>query len=971
MSHMPNDILRRTTSRRTSDGLRQENIPSMYISSQHQRFISAGLDRQFPMSFRSEENSELHAHVSRPLIQLQHSRRSNTSSPPTRTHGSQKPPIPFPGSMKGDPRQPNVGSFISHPGQAYYEYMQPTTSGMYPGLSSAHQVAPKGRPRQRSFPLMSRKKHEVLFRRADNKHYGYSKLDQSFGEHLPFTNFRQQAELAEHKMLPTALYTNSNLKRSEIPKGEIPGIHRPLVQKRTVHDYFLSLANVKKEKSTRREITAPSTKHGAFQFSLIDLSEALPNCVNGNGLQPSSKMLRSAIPSFAEIPSLVGRERSLGSTPGKSPMFKMDARADQYILERMKSERMRSIEERILRSINPSKESERKHLKAVRCMHELIRRHSRGQGHRSRNGNVQVYPHGSYASKTYLPDSAVDVTAYFVTKFDKKRGEYKKNFWAQQVAHALAQNDNIHGDARLTDVAVSQDPIFGTQILHCAVDEVPIRVSLNRVDVLESLALLETVDVMVGHDHLVKRTILLVKTWARNEARILKNGMLNGYAIQRIVLTVFNCFHSHIRTPMQGFYCTLAYLNSFDWEWHALDVGGAIQRSSLPDRILLADNSGCSIPRSTHSLLSASVIAKYTTAAHKIGNYVRLENGAINIIESTEGKAYNNLTSHIGREGAERIKGEIAKAVSIMNRAVREEGGIQAIKTNNSMEDVFSATLRTYSGRPAIDFVVVNEERRSSSHPNRMSYEGLAGETAVRADTPPRDSHPGIGQRVQATAESRVWKDQKQYDGCLFELDPFATSMEIIQQSLAHAKQFQSPVDITEMQLVAIIAVILDRHGKLPIGALGRLIRTAINSFSLPQVIQDCGGIKAFLMRHNYVFILGENHPNNPLVHLDKRGINNTNGEVSADPLIMSMVNKVISQTGGVVPKPNSSSNSHKKKTGGMPMASQHHHFHAAGPHRARWAFGRRRTMPLSSRGSRPLGRPSGGKTKHISPPHF
>jgi len=936
MSHMPNDILRRTTSRRTSDGLRQENIPSMYISSQHQRFISAGLDRQFPMSFRSEENSELHAHVSRPLIQLQHSRRSNTSSPPTRTHGSQKPPIPFPGSMKGDPRQPNVGSFISHPGQAYYEYMQPTTSGMYPGLSSAHQVAPKGRPRQRSFPLMSRKKHEVLFRRADNKHYGYSKLDQSFGEHLPFTNFRQQAELAEHKMLPTALYTNSNLKRSEIPKGEIPGIHRPLVQKRTVHDYFLSLANVKKEKSTRREITAPSTKHGAFQFSLIDLSEALPNCVNGNGLQPSSKMLRSAIPSFAEIPSLVGRERSLGSTPGKSPMFKMDARADQYILERMKSERMRSIEERILRSINPSKESERKHLKAVRCMHELIRRHSRGQGHRSRNGNVQVYPHGSYASKTYLPDSAVDVTAYFVTKFDKKRGEYKKNFWAQQVAHALAQNDNIHGDARLTDVAVSQDPIFGTQILHCAVDEVPIRVSLNRVDVLESLALLETVDVMVGHDHLVKRTILLVKTWARNEARILKNGMLNGYAIQRIVLTVFNCFHSHIRTPMQGFYCTLAYLNSFDWEWHALDVGGAIQRSSLPDRILLADNSGCSIPRSTHSLLSASVIAKYTTAAHKIGNYVRLENGlrkqkerkgnrmgsgsvpdvcfffffpspagAINIIESTEGKAYNNLTSHIGREGAERIKGEIAKAVSIMNRAVREEGGIQAIKTNNSMEDVFSATLRTYSGseyrprhsvfsrfvsltlqsdasngfsRPAIDFVVVNEERslncvdaplyysRSSSHPNRMSYEGLAGETAVRADTPPRDSHPGIGQRVQATAESRVWKDQKQYDGCLFELDPFATSMEIIQQSLAHAKQFQSPVDITEMQLVAIIAVILDRHGKLPIGALGRLIRTAINSFSLPQVIQDCGGIKAFLMRHNYVFILGENHPNNPLV---------------------------------------------------------------------------------------------------------
>ena len=58
-------------------------------------------------------------------------------------------------------------------------------------------------------------------------------------------------------------------------------------------------------------------------------------------------------------------------------------------------------------------------------------------------------------------------------------------------------------------------------------------------------------------------------------------------------------------------------------------------------------------------------------------------------------------------------------------------------------------------------------------------------------------------------------------------------------------------------------------------------------------MIQDCGGIKAFLMRHDYIFVLGENHPNNPLVHLNKSGINHGKGEVSADPLILSMVNKV------------------------------------------------------------------------------
>uniref|UniRef100_A0A7S2X5V6 PAP/OAS1 substrate-binding-related domain-containing protein n=1 Tax=Lotharella oceanica TaxID=641309 RepID=A0A7S2X5V6_9EUKA len=733
---------------------------------------------------------------------------------------------------------------------------------------------------------------------------------------------------------------------------------------------------------------------GSERFSSFRELDSMSKTFSAEGMEPPCALTkpstsRAAIPSFASLPSLAGTPRgrdlsdnrlkdgnnkfviiaeSLRQRDSRGSKAILSEEDERAVLRLLNNPRVTAKGKLLLSTVTPTAHSENIRSNVVRCIHELIKRHSRGQGHRSRNGNVQVYSHGSFASKTYLPCATVDVAAYFVTKFDKKRGEYKKNFWAQQVAQALAQNDrqyaSVSGSVQtVRNVSVSQDLIFDTQVLQCTVEGVGVRVCLNRVDVLESLTLLETVDLLVGNNHLVKRTLLLVKAWAKYEAEILRPDMLSGYALQRVVLTVFNGFYQEIKTPIQGFFKTLSYLESFDWQWHAMGLYGPIQLSSLPKSVLV-EKSRCAFPKDRPPLINRATVSKYSSAIQKVemkkrpdGNSFPLS--AFNVIETTGGKAFSNITMDITREKADMIIGKIFHATSEIRISIlRNEDEKKAVPI--SIPESALKTLRE----------VFKSVEIKCSHDRQSNPSGNASGNRIRSHSVPLDENiKSIG------APTWSWREHKKvvpvsgrmrvtmgtpYPRTLdvennMRSDPLSTSMESIQQSLAHAKQFQSPMNITETQLVAVIAVVLDQHGKLPIGALGRMIRTAINSFSLPQVIQDCGGIKAFLMRHNYVFVLGENHPNNPLVHLNKSGFKsgfNCNGEISSDPSIMAMVNKVVAQTGGTIPVRNTLG-SHKKKGGGLVHCSprsqgggktygMQYQQHGAPTNGKRWHGGRR-----------------------------
>ena len=59
-------------------------------------------------------------------------------------------------------------------------------------------------------------------------------------------------------------------------------------------------------------------------------------------------------------------------------------------------------------------------------------------------------------------------------------------------------------------------------------------------------------DILIGRDHLFKRSIILVKAWCYYESRILgaHHGLISTYGLETLVLYVFHIFHPDLHSPL-------------------------------------------------------------------------------------------------------------------------------------------------------------------------------------------------------------------------------------------------------------------------------------------------------------------------------------------------------------------------------------------------------------------------------------
>ncbi|MCO5587937.1 hypothetical protein L7F22_041890 [Adiantum nelumboides] len=94
---------------------------------------------------------------------------------------------------------------------------------------------------------------------------------------------------------------------------------------------------------------------------------------------------------------------------------------------------------------------------------------------------------------------------------------------------------------------------------------------------------LAQVDRLVGKDHLFKRSIILVKAWCYYESRILgaHHGLISTYALETLVLYIFNIFHASIRGPFEVLCKFLQLFSQFDWKHYCLSLRGPIRLTAL------------------------------------------------------------------------------------------------------------------------------------------------------------------------------------------------------------------------------------------------------------------------------------------------------------------------------------------------------------------------------------------------------
>ena len=198
---------------------------------------------------------------------------------------------------------------------------------------------------------------------------------------------------------------------------------------------------------------------------------------------------------------------------------------------------------------------------------------------------AEAYATGSTATSTYLPSSDIDI-AVFMPPGQAAGDWFIRLNEALCLASAAVPGSGSGGGGGggLPPVVAAMAAAAGTplppvpggasgepltvrnvtfinadvRVVRCTVDAISVDVSVNSTGALAAAALIESADRWVGHNHLFKRALLLVKAWAELDSAELTTGgtsvvgsdkgLLSSYALSVLLLSAFNTAPAPITT---------------------------------------------------------------------------------------------------------------------------------------------------------------------------------------------------------------------------------------------------------------------------------------------------------------------------------------------------------------------------------------------------------------------------------------
>ncbi|GAX73901.1 hypothetical protein CEUSTIGMA_g1351.t1 [Chlamydomonas eustigma] len=325
---------------------------------------------------------------------------------------------------------------------------------------------------------------------------------------------------------------------------------------------------------------------------------------------------------------------------------------------------------------------------------------------------VSACTFGSVPLKTYLPDGDIDLSIFtsehslrdtWAIKLQGKLEEEQKNPRAQYM---IGEINVINAEVKL---------------LKCLVDNIVVDISFNQIGGLCTLTFLESIDRRVDQDHFFKKSIILVKAWCYYESRVLgaHHGLISTYALETLVLYIFNCYHRQLSNPLEVLHRFLIEFSEFDWEHYCLSIQGPIPLASFPDFKVESTSELLEDPLLPEEEMS-SIIEQYSSPQAISSSQKTFVVKSFNIMDQL--LHTNNLGRSVSKANFLRIRrafGHGAKTLA----AIMEKDGEQAVEAlDNFFRNAWNAQRPHRYARDA--YVVPPDSRspHSNQHNNHLQH---------------------------------------------------------------------------------------------------------------------------------------------------------------------------------------------------------------------------------------------------------
>ncbi|KAJ4830553.1 hypothetical protein Tsubulata_017540 [Turnera subulata] len=296
---------------------------------------------------------------------------------------------------------------------------------------------------------------------------------------------------------------------------------------------------------------------------------------------------------------------------------------------------------------------------------------------------TEVFPVGSVPLKTYLPDGDIDLIVISHQNVEEDL--------ARQVCSVL-ECEEQESELEVKDIQYVQAQV---KIVKCTVNDISVDISFNKMEGLCALCFLEQVDQFIGKDHLLKRSIILIKAWCYYESRILGAhfGLIATYALEIMILWIINLFHASLQGPLAVLSKFLDYYSTFDWENYCVTINGPIAKSSLLEVGGTPEKDGNDLLLSQEFLKNCGEIFSVPIKAVEKQDH-EFPIKYVNIVDPL--KNNNNLGRSINKATFRRIQAALSLGAQRLNEVLSLPGE----RMGAGLEKLFANTLdRTGRGQ--------------------------------------------------------------------------------------------------------------------------------------------------------------------------------------------------------------------------------------------------------------------------------
>lgn len=216
-----------------------------------------------------------------------------------------------------------------------------------------------------------------------------------------------------------------------------------------------------------------------------------------------------------------------------------------------------------------------------------------------RSLNCPVLDISFHELKCFLPDDPIKMTVvlnqaaistWHKVVYDRLLIISEQDSRNDSVAESDEEEEEKHAHKIKTIRLVNESSIF--KVIG-VIDNVPFEVVANaRVD-LCMLAFFEEVNSLIGRDHLMKRSILLIRSWWLYETGTMSDKspkeFLPDFAIWLMVVSIFNKYHNRITSPVQALYLFLYIFATFDGNTQAITLQGIRSFTDYSSNLMMWD----------------------------------------------------------------------------------------------------------------------------------------------------------------------------------------------------------------------------------------------------------------------------------------------------------------------------------------------------------------------------------------------